>query len=280
MVSSFIKDQIRFFTVISKNKNILFALVQKELKNRYASSALGFLWAVLQPLAAIFIYTIVFSLVFRTSVPDSYKHIPYVIFLMCGLIPYQVFSETVGRSCNILLENINMITKMVFPYELFPVSILIISFIIGGITWILTIIFMLIIGVEPVFSNFIYLPLFFIPLILVTIGLSWIVSCLSVVYRDIVHVVPVALNLLFFATPVLYSYEMIEKIKPEHSILIMLAKLNPLLAIVEGHRISLIGKTFILDYDTILISYIFSFGIFLIGGIIFHIFKRELADLF
>jgi lipopolysaccharide transport system permease protein len=280
MVSSFIKDQVHFFINLFRNKNILSALIQKEIKNRYASSALGFLWALLQPLAAILVYTVIFSLVFRSSVPESYKQVPYVIFLMCGLIPYQIFSETVGRSCNILIENMNMITKMVFPYELFPVSVLIISLITSGITLLLTIIFMFIIGVMPDFSNLIYLPFFILPLFMFTIGLSWIISCVSVVYRDIVHIVPVALNLLFFATPVLYSSEMVENMKAEHPILVMLAKLNPLFSIVEGHRISLIGEKFILDNNTVLISYILSAGIFLIGGIIFHMFKRELADLF
>jgi ABC-type polysaccharide/polyol phosphate export permease len=198
---------------------------------------------------------------------------------MCGLIPYTIFSETVARSSNILLENAGMITKMVFPYEFFPIAVLITSFIAGGITLVLTGILMLFWGVSPSLMGILYLPLFLVPLVLVTTGISWIISCVAVSFRDIVHVVPVVLNLLFFATPVLYSYEMMASMGEKYPALVTLAKLNPLYSIVVGLRISLIGNEFVLDAGIVFMCYFLSVSIFFFGGMIFRVFKRDLADL-
>jgi len=274
-----IKGQFLFFRNLAKNKYILLALVQKELKSRYARSSLGFAWVIFQPLSSIIIYTIIFSLVFRSTIPETYKQVPYVIFLLCGLIPYTIFSETVARSSNILLENAGMIKKMVFPYEFFPIAVFITSCIIGGVTLVLTGILMLFFGVSPSLMSIFYLLLFLVPLVLVTTGISWIISCVAVAFRDIVHVVPVILNLLFFATPVLYSYEMMAGAGEKYPVLITLAKLNPLYSIVIGVRISLIGNEFVLSAGNVFICYLLSFAIFFFGGMVFRVFKQDLADL-
>ena len=221
-----------------------------------------------------------YSPVFRASVPKSYHEVPYVIFLMCGLIPYQIFSETIRRSTNVLISNMNMITKMVFPYELLPVATLATAFVTGGITLVLTLLLMLVLGVFPTFSYLVFLPAFLIPLVLLSTGLAWLVSCLSVVVKDIGHVVPVALHLLLFATPILYSYEMVEKCATHHPTIVALDKLNPLYAIAIGHKIALIGGQFVLEGHTIVTSYMISIVVFITGGVVFNVFKRDLADWF
>ncbi len=277
-LSIFIKSQFHFFWDLKNRWTLISALVNKDIKSRYAGSVLGILWAVFQPIAFVGIYTLIFSLVFRSTVPDAYLKAPFVIFLICGLIPYQIFSETLSRSSSVLLENISMITKMVFPYELFPVSILISSFITAGITLIVTAIIMAVFGIVPSISNLFYLPLFLIPLVLLVIGLSWIVSCVSIVLRDLTHIVPVIINILFFATPVFYSYEMLDKMSHSYPIITAILKLNPLYTVVIGFRISLIGKDFFLDPTLIITTYGISILTFMIGGMIFNAFKRELAD--
>ena len=269
-----------FFLNIFKNKRILAALIQKELKNRYASSYLGFLWTLFQPISMIIIYTIVFSVVLKVRVPAIYKETPYVVFLLCGLIPFQIFSETTERSSRILIENMNMITKMVFPYELFPVSLLLTSFITGGITLILTIFILVIMGIPPSLLHLLYIIIFFIPLILFTIGISWIVSCISVPIRDITFVVPVINNLLFFATPIIYSHDMLDKIPPNLGFIAFMAKLNPLYSITMGFRSALIGNYFSMPYKLIVILYIISIVTFIVGGALFNGFKKELADIY
>lgn len=256
------------------------ALVYKEFKKRYASSFMGLLWAVLQPLFTVLIYTFIFSFVLHTPVPESYKSVPYVVFLMTGLIPFQIFSETVGRSCSILLENKSMITKTVFPYELLPVSILIISLISAGITLVIVFVLMLIFGQTPNLTSIAYLPLFFVPLIFMTIGISWMVSCLSVIFGDIAHIMPMVLNLIFFSTPILYSYEMIENLNSEYPWLVLMVKLNPLYAIVKGHRMAFIGHNITLDYGSIMLMNLIAILLFLTGWMIFYYLKKEIADLF
>lgn len=280
-ISTLIKNQFTFFIKIPKNNNLLWALVKKDFKSRYASSLLGFLWAIFQPLAMLITYTIVFSLIFRVAIPETtYKSVPFAVFLMLGFVPYNIFSETLSRSSNILIENMSMITKMVFPYELFPISIFITTFITGLITLILTLLLMVILGIIPTFVNFPFLLLFLVPLILFTIGLSWIVSCVTVVFRDLAYAIPIVLNLLFFSVPVIYSYEMIEKSGVNYPILSFIVKLNPLYSIIIGFKYTFIGKTLALNSNLIISSYLTSVIIFLLGGIIFLIFKRDLADRF
>ncbi len=266
-----------FFNLFTK-KNLLIALIKKELKERYSNSALGLLWTVLQPLALIGVYTIVFTLVFRSTVPETYKQVPFVIFLMCGFIPFQIFSETVTRSTSILKENLSMVTKIVFPYELFPVAIISTSIITGFITFILTLVLMLFMG-HTLSWNILYLPIFLIPLILLGVGMGWMVSCIAIVLRDITLIIPILLNLMFFGTPIFYSYTLMDKMGGDYPNLLFLAKLNPLYSIVVGFQSSLISDHWVLDTNVLIINYALTILIFLIGGIVFFRFKRELADL-
>ncbi len=266
-----------FFLNLIKSAIIL-ALVQKELKTRYASSSLGILWTIVQPLSQIVIYSIVFSLVFHTPIPKQYNNAPYVIFLLCAMIPYQFFSDTVSRATDILIQNTTIITKTQFPFELFPVAALITSFVSGLITLTLTLLLMVGLNIIPSIKTIIYLPLYSLPLFLFTLGVSWIVSSISVIVRDIAHTIPLLLHLMFFATPVLYSSEMVGKMKDTHPFLVFLAQLNPLFCIVEGYRQALIGNEFILSSNLTIQCYIFSLFIFIFGGYLFNSLKHEIID--
>jgi lipopolysaccharide transport system permease protein len=232
---------------VVQKRNILWALVRKDLKDKYASSFLGVLWVVLRPLAIVLIYDIFFTIVYQSRVPAGYGNTPYIVFLLLGFTPYQIFSEVIGRSPSLLQSNISMITKMVFPYELFSVSSLISALIGAIVNLCMIIIFMMIYGIAPTPINLLYIPVFLIPLILFTIGLSWILSCVGVIIRDTDQIVNIILTLLLFLTPVFYSHQMVETVQPNYPWLALIFRANPLYSIIEGLRVAFIGKEMILS---------------------------------
>jgi lipopolysaccharide transport system permease protein len=261
-----------------KKRTVLWALVKKDLKDKYASSFLGMLWTALRPLATVLIYLFFFSVIFRSKVPTEYANAPYIVFLLLGFTPYQVFTEVIGRSPSMLRSNVSVITKMVFPYELLSVSAFLSSLIGAGVNLVMIIAFMGAYSVHPHLGNLVYFPLFLPPLLFLTIGLSWAVSCVGVIIRDTEQVVSIVLTLLLFVTPVFFSRGMVESVGESYPILADIIILNPLYAIVEGLRTAFIGTDFGMSAKITLYAYGSSLVILSIGGLVFNTFKREIAD--
>jgi lipopolysaccharide transport system permease protein len=257
---------------------ILWALVKKDLKDKYASSLLGMLWTFLRPLATVFIYAFFFTMIYHSRVPSEYGNAPFIIFLLLGFTPFTVFGEVIGRSPSMLSMNISMITKMVFPYELFSVSSFISALFGAAVNLCMIVVFAIAYGVDVSWANLVYAPLFFVPLVGYTIGLSWILSCIGVIIRDTEQVVNIFLTLLIFITPVFFSHEMVEGLIRDVPFLGYFLLLNPLYTIVEGLRSSVIGNELRLGWRLILYCYVVSTAVFVGGAALFERFKRHVAD--
>jgi lipopolysaccharide transport system permease protein len=264
-------------TLVTK-RTVLWALVKKDLKDKYASSFLGMLWTAFRPLATVLIYMFFFSLIYRSKVPAEYGNAPFIVFLLLGFTPFQVFSEVIGRSPSMLHSNISLITKMVFPYELLSVSACLSSLIGATVNLVMIVFLMVIYGTATHGLNLLYIPVFLFPLVFLTIGLSWILSCVGVIIRDTEQVVNIFLTLLLFLTPVFFSRGMVESVGESYPILAYILFLNPLYTIVEGLRTAFIGTGLGVNAALIIYMYCFSFGAFFLGGLVFLTFKREIAD--
>ena len=197
---------------------------------------------------------------------------------MLGFTPYQIFSEVISRSPSLLKSNISMITKMVFPYELFSVASFISALIGAVVNLSMVIIFMVIYGIAPEPMNILYIPLFLIPLVLFTIGSSWIISCIGVIIHDTDQIVNIIVTLLLFLTPVFYSHQMVEKMQSSYPWLTLIFRANPLYPIIEGLRVAFIGKELILSANMLFYMLAISLITYLVGGMVFSTFKREIAD--
>src|SRR5690349_20259593 len=103
------------------NKNLLKNLVIRDLKHRYIGSMGGLVWSVVHPLVQLISYTFVFTVVLKQRLGPQYGTESFAIFLFCGLVPWILFSDTVMRSCNVIVENSALITKTVMPAEMLPV---------------------------------------------------------------------------------------------------------------------------------------------------------------
>jgi ABC-2 type transport system permease protein len=230
-------DIFRRIKLIFSNYELVFKLASKEIKVRYKSPFLGFLWALLVPLCVIFTFKIIFS--FFIKIP--LKRYPFFIFLTTAVFPWNFFSLSLSNSVLSIQENSNLIKKIYFPREIIPISIILANL----INFILTVILML-----PVFYLFglhfdayiVILPLvIFIELIFV-IGVSLIFSSLQVYFRDVKYIVEILLFVWFYITPIFYPLDLVLSTS---KLLFKLYMLNPLTQIVTLYRIALLqGYTY------------------------------------
>src|SRR4051794_39631045 len=208
---------------------LLLNLTKREVKGRYSQSFFGVAWAIAQPLATMAVFTIVFSRL--ANMPSGGA--PYPIFAYAALVPWFFFSNSVASGTLSLITYRNIVTKTYFPREIVPLAQVCSRFIDFFAAAALYALLMIYYGVVPG-RWALMAPLFFAMLVMFTVGVTLATSALNVFYRDVNPVVQIALQLWLYLTPVAYP---LSATSPK---LRLLYTLNPLTAIVEGFRSSLI----------------------------------------
>ena len=211
------------FKRIYQYRELLKTSIKKDIGGKYKNSFLGVIWSFINPLLQICVYAIVFPLIMRNNIEN------YTVFMVCGLIPWTYFSSVINRSSFVMIENGNIIKKVYFPREILPISLATSETITFLISTIIIIGFVLLTGVG-ISWLIIFYPLLLLAQYILLIGISLIVSCITVYFRDLQHFIGVFLQLLFYGTPIVYSIETI----PERFRWIL--NLNPMTHIIEGYR--------------------------------------------
>ncbi len=212
-------------------------LVSRELKARYRGTVLGFLWSFFNPFLLMVIYTIVFGLIIGPRDP-AFGNSPwrYALFLFCGVLPWTWFAASSIESANVLMVQGNLIKKVMFPVEILPVVVVISNFIhfIFGLP--ILFIFIPILGREYTFFLF-FLPLVIFVQFVFSLGFSFLVSSLTVHFRDIKDILTNLLTFWFFASPIIYTMSLpaIQNSK----ILRIWMNLNPMSHIMQGYQNSI-----------------------------------------
>ena len=245
---------------------LIYNLAKKDLKVRYKTAYLGFLWAILNPLLMMIVLTVIFSIFLR--IKTDY---PYSVFILTGLIPWAFFNLSLSSCTNSIVENSNLIKKVYFPREIIPVSIVLANLINFFLSIIILFVFLLSFKIKLTYF-ILFLPVIIVLQILFTVGISLLTSSLNVYYRDIRYIVEASLLMWFYATPVFSPVPMVpERIKSYYF-------LNPMAGIITSYRrILLEGKSpdFYLFTETFLISIAF----LLIGYVVFKKIEPAFADL-
>jgi lipopolysaccharide transport system permease protein len=205
------------------------SLVARELKARYRGSVLGFFWSFVNPLMLLAVYSFVFSVVLKPRTDDSG---PYAIFLFCGILPWTWFSSSVLESSGVLISGGNLIKKVMFPAEVLPIVTVLsnmVHFLLG-----LPILFgfMAAYGVAPNIGDVWWLPIVILVQLVFTIGIAFIVSSLTVHFRDLKDILGNLMTFWFFATPIIYDMTLF-KDKPLGKTLI---DLNPFTHIAVSYQ--------------------------------------------
>lgn len=247
-------------------RELLYFLTWRDVKVRYKQTLLGAAWAILQPLFTMLIFTLLFGKLAGLPSDD----IPYPLFAYAGLLPWTFFSNAVTNSGNSLVGSSHLITKVYFPRLIIPGAAvtaglvdLVIAFVIliglmvhyrVGVTW-----------------NILMLPLLVLLTTLLALGLGMWMSALNVKYRDIRYALPFLIQLLMFATPIIYPMSLI----PTKWRWVML--LNPLAGIIESYRSAFFGREF--DWLALSLSIIITMVLLVYAGFTFRRMEKSFADI-
>ena len=213
-------------------------MIKREIKSTYQGSFLGGLWTLILPLMMLIIYTFVFSVVFQAKwsslgVTQQTPRGEYALILFVGLTAYNVFSVPVNRAPGMILAVPNYVKKVIFPLEILPIVTVGAAIFTSFINIALILVGSLIVY-HTIPISFFFLPLAYIPLILLTLGFTWFLSALGVYIRDIGQAIGIIVQILFFMTPIFYSADSVPK--SLHFIILI----NPLSTIIDSFRRSLI----------------------------------------
>jgi len=218
------------FTSLLNNRYLVWQLVSRDLKSRYLGSLIGVFWSILNPLLQLAIYTVVFSTVAAIRFPGSFAE-----YLFCALLPWMAVQEGVTRSSRTFIENSILIKKVRFPLEILPFSLAASAFI---HQFLATIVFVAILSVnqslKPQLLGWVFVLFFFQTLLIY--GLSLLVACLNVFFRDIAQVLGVLFMLGFWLTPIVYP----RSTAPAK--FAWLLGLNPLTHMIEAYHFVFFGN--------------------------------------
>jgi lipopolysaccharide transport system permease protein len=233
-----IVSQIRPFTDprhllgrLTEQRELLWRLAQRDVEQRYRGSYLGILWALLNPLATLAVYTLVFGVVFKASwsVSETDGLVTFAIAVFTGMTAYSVLSESLVRAPGLVTASSNYVKRVVFPLEILPVTVVYTAVFHSLISvGIITVSLLLTTGTVP--WTVLFLPLVYVPLVGLTLGLCWFTAALGVFVRDLGNATTVFVQLLFFLTPIVYPLSSVPAaLRP-------LLRLNPLTPIVQDFR--------------------------------------------
>ncbi|MEW6696510.1 MAG: ABC transporter permease [Bacillota bacterium] len=213
-----------------QHKNLIGQLAKREILARYKGSYLGFFWSFLTPFFMLAIYTFVFSIIFeaRWGMATGGK-VEFAMILFCGLIVFNIFSESVIKAPGLIYSNVSYVKKVVFPLEILPVTVIISSLFNGAVS-LFVLLFVLIILMGTFHWTVLFIPIIILPLVMITLGICWFLASLGVFVRDIGHIVGVAVTGLLFLSPIFYPISAIP------SEIQKLFYVNPITYIVEDAR--------------------------------------------
>jgi len=218
------------FKSIFNNRALVLELIKRDVVGRYKGSILGLLWSFFSPVLMLTIYTFVFSFVFKTRwVGGGDSKVEFALVLFVGLMVFNFFSECINRAPFLVVSNINYVKKIIFPLEILPLVIAgsaAFHFLVSMLVWLGFYLFFF--GFPPI--EIIYLPLILLPLVFFTLGVSWVLSSLSVYIRDTSQFVGVIVTALMFLSPIFYPLASL----PKNYQFIM--RINPITGIVEQAR--------------------------------------------
>jgi len=251
---------------IWRYRELFYFLTWRDIKIRYKQTILGVLWAVIQPVFTMVVFTVFFGRL--GQLPSD--GLPYPIFYLSALLPWIYFSTALPLSANSLVSNTNLLTKVYFPRIILPASA-----IIGGLFDFLLGTALLAgllgyYGIRPTLAVILW-PLCVVMLIVFTLGVGMILAALNVKYRDVKYAVPFAIQLWLFVTPVIYPISMI----PERFRIWMM--LNPMSGLIEAFR-SVLLPSRPADWLLISVSIAASLLIFALGFLYFTKTEKAFAD--
>jgi lipopolysaccharide transport system permease protein/teichoic acid transport system permease protein len=245
------------------------SLAKREVITQYVGSFLGFIWTIINPMAKIFIFWVVFSVGFRVQPKND---VPFVVWLTAGMSIWFVFADIVNGSAGLIVANTHLVKKTLFHSQILPV-IKVVSCLITHSVFLMVLIGLIIFHKMPFSLYSLQFLYYLFCMSILALGISYIVSALNVFIRDVGQIVAVLLQMGFWATPIFWDIQMMPpKIQA-------IFNYNPMFYIVQGYRDSFI---YFLPFwqrpYQVLYFWLLAMAIFVIGALIFKKLKPQFPD--
>lgn len=257
-----------------RNRSLIRTLVRRDILSRYAGSAGGALWTVLNPLLLMLTYFFVFGIVLKSHVPGDPSLTGFAFYFLAGMMPWLAFSDALARAPGILIEHRNFIRKLVFPVETLPVNI-VVTGLVTEFFGVAILILGLLLAHGRVPPTLLWLPLLLIPQILLTAGFCWFLAAMGVFVRDLAQINGYLLTIWFFVTPICYPETQLASLSPS---IARLMAFNPIYVLVRNYRRILLESS-PPDWRSVAWTTLASVVVFLAGHAWFRKLRRSFADL-
>jgi ABC-type polysaccharide/polyol phosphate export permease len=222
--------------VVWRHRALLLALTRRDIQNRYAGSLIGVVWALLNPLALLALYALVFEAIFRVKVPDLQLGQPYVLFVALALWPWMAFQEGVVRGTGAIQQNAALVKKVAFNHEILVYSAVLASFAVHGLGFGLVLLVLGLSGFQIHWAGLGVSLLWFLVLWLMSMSMALLLSSLQVFVRDVEQFLAQFMSVLFYTTPILFPMSIVP------NWLANVMQLNPLVHALDPVRAHLLSS--------------------------------------
>jgi lipopolysaccharide transport system permease protein len=259
---------------LTRYRELLFFFIWRDIKVRYKQAILGSAWAVLQPVINTVLFVAIFNGVFKLGgvlPPD----VPYSVYVFTALLPWMFFSNSVSIGGQVLINQQHMLTKIYFPRIFLPTAAV-------GANWVDQVIsFAVLLGFMLIFKGMIpslgivTLPLLWLLTVMMSLGFVYLLSALTVIYRDFKFITPFMLQLMSYASFIQYPAKWLLKDHPNFGYILAI---NPMFGLVEAYRYAIIGRGLDFNWGHLAISMTVIVIVFVTGLFYFRRTERRFAD--
>ncbi len=218
---------MNIFQKIYNYRELLKTNVKKEIRGRYKNSILGVLWSFLSPLLQLLVYAVIFGALLGGGDPT------YHIYIVVALIPWTFFTTSINQTAFTIIGNANIIKKVYFPREILPISVVTSCMVNFLISTIIIIAFVIFSGIGITWHILLY-PLIVLIQYILLLGIGFIISSITVYFRDLEHIIGIILMAAFYGTPVIYKLDiLLEQLPTQLDVIILM---NPMIYIINAYR--------------------------------------------
>ena len=249
------------------HRELVYFLTWRDVKVRYKQTALGAIWAIIQPIMTMAVFALFFGRL--AKVPSD--GVPYPLFAFTALVPWMFFANGLTQASNSLVHNANLLTKVYFPRLAIPISTVMAGALDFVLSFVVLVAFVAYYGIRPT-ANVVWLPLFALLALVTSLGVGLWAAAINVQFRDVRYTIPFLTQFWMFGTPVAYPSSLLPE--PWRTVF----GINPMVGVVEGFRWSLVGaKT--APGPIIALSSLVAVALLVSGAYYFRRMERTFADI-
>lgn len=250
-------------------RELFIILAWRDLSVRYKQTIIGILWAIIRPLLTMVVFTVIFG---RVAKLPSDGNAPYALMVFAAMLPWTLFSSSLGEASNSLIGNANLISKVYFPRLIIPTATIVTAFVDFLISFVILIIMMLFYQFAPSW-NILLLPVFILMALLASLGPGLWITALNVKYRDFRYIIPFVVQFGLYVSPVGFSSNVVpEKWR-------LLYSINPMVGVIDGFRWCILGGNSPIYWPGFILSIVLIIFFLWLGITRFRKMEKTFADI-